>query len=67
MSTTVGMLLLIGPMLASVIFVASAWNHVANRGKISAAARVAKFPIPWLAGRTAGVWLAITRRALVWG
>jgi hypothetical protein len=30
MSTTAGMLLLIGRMLASVIFVASAWNHYAQ-------------------------------------
>jgi uncharacterized membrane protein YphA (DoxX/SURF4 family) len=67
MTTTAGVLLLIGRILFVAMFVNSARGHIVNHAMYTGIARSKNLPLSYVAGRPAGVFLALGCLSLVLG
>jgi putative oxidoreductase len=59
MSTSAGLVLLVGRVLFSIFFLYAAYGHWARRAMMMGYARQMRMPVPYVAGWPTGLWLAV--------
>lgn len=67
MSVAAGVIVLVGRVLFSIIFVRSGITHVRRQQAMGDYARSAPFPAPYLAGWPAGIWLLAASLSIALG
>lgn len=67
MSVAAGVMVLVGRVLFSIFFIRSGIGHVKKQQAMSDYARAAAFPVPYLAGWPAGVWLLAASLSIALG
>lgn len=67
MSAAAGVVVLVGRVLFAIFFIRSGSGHVRRQQAMGDYARSAAFPVPYLAGWPAGVWLVAASLSIVLG